>query len=333
VIGVDLGGTNVRAAAVLRDGTIRSRAENRSRAQEGAGATFEAIARTVAQAAAGLPEPPVAVGVAIAGRIDDDRGACVWSPNFGQEIGGVFHYWSGVQVREPLERLTGLRVRMGNDANLAALGEYVYGTGRNEATCLVMLTIGTGIGGGVVLGPGSVHPPLDRPVLLLGGNKGGVELGHTVVLAGGLDCNAGSYGSIEAYCQRDAIVRRARHKLIRGRDSLLRDMTGGDLGAMTPRLISEAADRGDEAAIEVWREVGEVLGWGIGNMINVFAPEVVAIGGKVARAGEWLLAPARKAARDVATPPLFADAAILQARQLEDAGVLGAAALAFGLAA
>lgn len=327
-----MGGTNVRAAAVYPDGTILNRAENPSRAQEGAQTTFEAIANTVSQAAAGLPEPPVAVGLAIAGRIDDDRGLCVWSPNFGEEIGGVFHYWSNMQVRGPLERLTGLPVRMGNDANLAALGEYVYGCGRNGASCLVMFTIGTGIGGGVVLGPQSVHPSADRPLLLVGGNKGGVELGHTVVLAGGLDCNAGSYGSIEGYCQRDSIVRRAQYKLVRGRDSVLRHMVEGDLSRITPRLITEAADKGDEVAIEVWTEVGEALGWGIGNMINIFAPEVVAVGGNIARAGEWLLAPARRAARNVATPPLFADAEVRQADQIDDAGILGGAALAFGLA-
>ena len=187
---------------------------------------------------------------------------------------------------------------------------------------------GTGIGGGVILSPDSVLGRAQGPLILLGGNKGGAELGHVVVQHKGLDCNAGTYGSIEAYAQRDGIIHRAQHRLMRKRESVLREMVKGDYSKITPLHLSQAASQGDELAIEVWAEVGEMLGVAIGSFINVFAPDIVAIGGQIAKAGDFLLRPARKTARNIAIPALFDDAKIVEAEQVEDAGLLGAAALA-----
>ncbi len=106
------------------------------------------------------------------------------------------------------------------------------------------------------------------------------------------------------------------------------DLVNGDLDKITPLTVSQAADKGDEVAIEVWEEVGTMLGVGIGNFINIFAPDIVAIGGNIARAGDWILKPAFKTARNVAIKSLFDDAKILIAEQIEDAGMLGGAALA-----
>lgn len=329
VIGVDLGGTNVRACAYTKDGAqAGDRASNPSNAQDGTAAVVDAIFRTVDQARATAEFEPKAVGLAIPGHIDAHGGEVVWAPNFGETREGVFYHWTHVQIRDPLEARTGLKVVLGNDANAAAFGEYRFGSGKGVAKCLVLLTVGTGIGGGVVLGPEALHGDARGPVVLLGGNQGGAELGHLVLLHGGLDCNAGSYGSTEAYCQRDAIVRRAVHRLTRGRPSSMNDVVQGDYAKITPQLIAEAAEGGDEVAIEVWEEVGAWLGVAIGGLINVFAPDVFAIGGQIAKAGELLLTPARKAARNTAIPSLFQDARIVQAEQIEDAGILGAAALA-----
>lgn len=149
-----------------------------------------------------------------------------------------------------------------------------------------------------------------------------------VIHAGGLDCNAGSYGAIEAYCQRDAIIRRAQHGLGRGRESLLRDLCAGDLNAITPKLLADAAHRGDAFALEVWRQTGYWLGIGIANCINVFAPETIAIGGQISKVGNPLMDAAKESARDAAIPSLFRDCSIVQAKQIDDAGILGAAAVA-----
>jgi glucokinase len=326
VVGVDLGGTNVRAAVVGEDGSIQgAKASGASFAEEGHDRTLNAVVEAVESCRKSFDGAIDRIGLAIPGHTNDREGIVHWSPNFGVRMDGVLHYWKDVDVRGPLEKGLGLPVSMANDANAAALGEYMFGAGEGQARCLVMLTLGTGIGGGVVLGAESIGQTGVRPSLLLGGNLGGAELGHMVIARGGLDSSSGAYGTVEAYCQRDAIVRRAQHKLVRGRDSLL---ASHDISQLSPSQITEAANQGDAVAQEVWREVGEYLGTAIGSLINVFAPDVFAIGGQVALAGDWLLGPAKLEAESVAIPSLYKDCRIVVAQRIADAGVLGAAALA-----
>ena len=329
VVGVDLGGTNVRARAYYDDGTPASGTfTNPSGGQSGVDAILSAAVTTISQARDAAESEPVAVGLAVPGFANNDTGIVKWAPNLGETINGVFKYLDNVDFRTPLEKGAGLKVHMNNDANLAALGEYKFGSGRNSAHCLVMFTVGTGIGGGVVMSPHSVLGPASGPLVLIGGNKGGAELGHAVILHNGVECHAGTYGSVESYCQRDSIIRRATYRLSRKRPSILNDMLGGDYAKLTPLHLSLAAEKGDEVALEVWEEVGTMLGVAIGSFINVFSPDIVAVGGQIAKAGEFLLAPARKTARNVAIPALFVDAKIVQAEQIDDAGLLGGAALA-----
>lgn len=329
VIGVDLGGTNVRARAYFQDGSpAGERSSNPSKAQDGTDAILAQTALTIQQAVDAAEAPCRAVGLAIPGHIDNAEGLVRWAPNFGESIDGIFRSWRNVPIRQPLQARVNLPIYMDNDANLAALGEYMFGTGRNSAHCLVLLTLGTGVGGGVVMSPHSVVGDCRGPLMLVGGNKGGAELGHIVLTHGGLDCHAGSYGSLEAYCQRDSVVKRVLHRLRRGRKSSITDLVHGDLSRITPLTISQAADQGDDLAIEVWTEVGTWLGVGIGSCVNIFAPDVVAIGGQIAKAGEHLLGPARKTALNIAIPSLFEDVKIVQAEQIDDAGMMGGAALA-----
>ncbi len=326
---MDLGGTNVRAGAFFEDGSAAGPDFiNPSRGQEGVEATLLAVAQTVNQAATASTVRPEAVGLAIPGHIDNAAGVVRWAPNFGETINGVFHNWSHVSIREPLQPRVNLPIVMDNDANMAALGEYRFGLGRNKAKCLVLLTLGTGVGGGVVMAPDSVLGDARGPLVLVGGNKGGAELGHVIVAYQGPECNAGEYGSVEAFCQRDAIIRRARYRLNRGRVSIISDLVENDLSKITPLTISQAAEKGDEVAIEIWEEVGTMLGVGVGSFINIFAPDVFAIGGQIAKAGDFILKPCIRAARNVAIPSLFTDATIQIAEQIADAGMLGGAALA-----
>jgi glucokinase len=329
VIGVDLGGTNVRAGSFYEDGSPAGpKFSNPSRAQEGVAASLDAIAGTIRQAISASETPPAAVGMAVPGHIDNAMGVVRWAPNFGEYVDGVFRYWENVPLKQPLSRSVDLPIELGNDANLAALGEYRFGVGRNQAKCLVMLTLGTGVGGGVIMSPEALEGDVRGPIMLVGGNKGGAELGHTIVDADGLDCNAGSYGAIEAYAPRDAIVSRAVHRLRRRRNSIIDDLVEGDFSKVTPRIITEAADKGDELAIQVYDEVGRYLGTSMGSFINIFAPDILALGGQIAKAGKHLLEPAKRAARDVAIPSLFGDVNICIAEQLEDGGMLGGAAIA-----
>ena len=329
VIGVDLGGTNVRACAFDGAGKeVGERVELPSRAQSGTEAILSSVVQAINLAKSTATLPVAAVGMAIPGFVDNKAGVIRWAPNFGEERHGVFYSWRDVDVRSPLAAGTGLPIHMGNDANLAALGEYKYGLGRGTASCLVMLTLGTGIGGGVVMSPASVDGNASGPLVLVGGNKGGVELGHVIVAYQGVDCNSGEYGAVEGYCSRDAIIRRAVHRVNRGRKSMLSEMVNGDLGLIQPKTIYDACEHGDEVAIEVFEEVGTMLGVAIGSFINIFAPDVFAIGGQIALAGDWIIKPAIKSARNIAVASLFNDCAISVAEQLDDAGMLGGAALA-----
>ncbi|MBX3119360.1 MAG: ROK family protein [Fimbriimonadaceae bacterium] len=329
VVGVDLGGTNVRACAYSLDGVPAGpKFDQPSNAQSGTDAIIQSIADVVRLAVSSCQSRPEAVGIAVPGHIDMRTGVVRWAPNFGEERDGVFYSWFDVPLGALLSPHIDIPIFLGNDANLAALGEYRFGSGKNSAKCLVLLTIGTGIGGGVVMTPDCVQGTASGPLLLLGANHGGAELGHTMIQYGGLDCNAGTYGPIESYCQRDSIVKRAVHRLQRGRPSIMREMIGGDLSKVTPKIIDSAADEGDELALEVWHEVGTYLGAGIGSLINVFAPDVFAIGGQIAKAGEHLLGPARRSAANVAVPSLWSDVNVVQAEQIDDAGMLGGAALA-----
>jgi glucokinase len=329
VIGVDLGGTNVRAGAFYEDGSAAGpKFTNPSQAQEGTQAIIDALVKTIMQAKNGAEQAPQAVGIAVPGHIDNAAGIVKWAPNFGETTDGIFRYWENVPLKQPLVESTNLPVELGNDANLAALGEYRFGCGRNRAKCLVLITLGTGVGGGVILSPDAVEGDARTPLMLVGGNKGGAELGHTIVDADGLDCNAGSYGAIEAYAPKEAIISRALNRLRRGRESIIPEMVSGDFSKVTPKIIFEAAETGDELAIQTFDEVGRYLGISMGSFINVFAPDVLALGGQIAKAGEYLLGPARKAARDVAIPSLFADVDIRVAEQIDDAGMLGGAAIA-----
>lgn len=330
VIGVDLGGTNVRAQAIAEDGRpVGELVIRPSNAQSGTQPIIDSLAGAICEARDSAQAPAKAVGMAIPGHIDDEAGMVRWAPNFGETREGVFYQWLDVPLKESLSASVDLPMVMLNDANAAAMGEYAYGSGKGEASCLVMLTLGTGVGGGIVMSPRSVVGSASSPLVVVGGNQGGAELGHILIRQGGLDCNAGSYGALEAYCQRDAIINRAIHRIRRGRESLVWEMTEHDLSKITPKLLSEAADQGDAMAIDIWREVGVALGAGIGSLINVFAPDVFAIGGQIAKAGNCLLDPAMTEARYIAVPSLFKACRIVQAERIADAGILGAAAAAW----
>ncbi len=325
VIGVDLGGTNVRAELIFASGERKNRVEIPSSAQEGTAACVASVAEAINQARKGAE--PTRVGMAVPGHIQNN--VVRWAPNFGEWREGKFHHWRDVKLGESIEAQTGLPVVMGNDANLAALGEFRYGCGKNSANGLVLLTLGTGIGGGIILSPRSVMGGLSRPTVLVGGNGGGAELGHIVIVKDGDPHPSAVAGTLEAYCNKDAIIRRALARLTADSPDLLARLCAGNPENLTPKLLADAAADGDRAALAVWEETGDFLGVGIGSIINTFAPEIVALGGQIAKAGALILNPAIESARRTAIPTLFSDTRIVLAEQVEDAGILGAAALAF----
>ncbi|MFN7018704.1 MAG: ROK family protein [Fimbriimonadales bacterium] len=332
VVGVDLGGTNVRAAVLNRSGELLSPpVQHPSRAQEGFRITLEQVVLTIQEAIEASGFAPAVIGMAVPGHIDSGRGVVRWAPNFGEMRGEIFEVWRDVPLADAVQARLNLPVVMGNDANLAALGEYYYGVGRGQARGLVMLTLGTGIGGGVVLTRHQVqgYAPWEGGVLLVGLGGGAGELGHTIINFAGPRCGCGARGCIEAYAKRDAIVELAREKAQRNPDSLLNTLAEGDPAKITPALVSQAAEQGDPTALAIWREIGTYLGIAIANFIQIFNPEIVAIGGQIAKAGAPLFNAIHQTVRDYALTTLLQDCQIVPAERIEDAGILGGAALAW----
>jgi glucokinase len=321
VVGVDLGGTNVRAAVVDRDGKIVGQSRGPSDARQGAARVVEATAGIVREAVrdAGLDLSAVdAVGMAVPGHIDTKAGVIRWSPNFGETVDGAFRMFVDVPFTGPVsEALGGLPVGFGNDANVAALGEFRYGAGR-AVQDMVMFTLGTGIGSGVIT----------DGRLVIGATGGAVEFGHVTIVAAGDQCGCGNFGCLEAYCGTRGIINRALMAMENGRPSLLSEKVGTDRFALTPKQIDEAARAGDAAAIGVWEETGYYLGIGCANAVQIFNPDLIVLGGGIRKAS-GLLEAAERSMRRHAVYSLHHTCRLAAAELGEDAGVMGAAELAW----
>jgi glucokinase len=218
-------------------------------------------------------------------------------------------------LKDELEERTGLTTTVENDANAAAWGEFRFGAG-SEVSHLIFITLGTGVGGGVI----------SHGVLLRGAQGAGGEMGHITIQATGPRCGCGNHGCLEALASGTAIARRAREVASEEPDSAL-----GQLAverAVLGEDVAELARQGDEAAISVLRETGVWLGIGLAGFVNVFNPEVIAIGGGAARAGDLILDAARHEVRLRAMSPSRDLVEIKEATLGADSGVLGAAALA-----
>ena len=312
VIGVDLGGTNVRAAVVDLKGRIVGQGRTDAKAMEGVEVTLAQIVAAIREAVSnsGVSAAEIgACGMGIPGTVRNAEGMVMWSPNFKD--------WNGVQIRDPIAAEIGVPVSMGNDANVAALGEYAFGAGRGSK-CMIMFTLGTGIGSGLIMNGVSWN----------GVSETAPEMGHHIILANGPRCSRGRYGCVESLCRRDAIVDRAARKAHQGRYTSLIEKSGHDLRYVTPAMIAEAAREGDPVSIETLEETGYYLGIAVANVINIFNPDKVVIGGGIAQAGELLFEPIRRTVEVNALYEPLQVCQILPAQLGDDAGVLGGAALA-----
>ncbi|HLJ57248.1 MAG TPA: ROK family protein [Chthonomonadaceae bacterium] len=323
VIGIDLGGTNVRAAVVDHEEKLLERAENSSSAKSGAKQTVARIAEAARAAAAnsGVKMADIgAIGVAVPGHINVPQGMIVWAPNFGENIDGNYVPYKQIPLREMLEAELGVATTMDNDANVAALGEFRYGAGRGTRH-LVMFTLGTGIGGGIIV----------EGEVLRGATGGAAEVGHIIIADGVGSSPNGAHGRLETLAGRDPIIERAALKMESGRATLLWDYVKGPEALqqhLDPKTIDDAAEAGDELAKEVLRETGHYVGLGIASMVNVFNPEVFVLGGKISNS-RTLREAAENTARASAIGSILAAARIVSAELGDNAGIMGAAELAW----
>jgi glucokinase len=314
VIGVDLGGTNIVVGAMSLDG-----AETHGMHSQPTGATDGAdavIARMIGMVASTISATMVAtgvdraafvgVGVGAPGPLDRERGMVLLTPNLG---------WRDVPLRDLIAAGTGLPASLDNDANCATFGEWWIGAARG-ARNVVGMTIGTGIGGGLILDGRLYH----------GASDVAGEIGHTTIDQNGRRCGCGNYGCLEAYASGPAIAERAREALAFGEASLLPDMVGGDLSRITAQTVYAAASEGDAVAREVVRDTARYLGTGIANLLNIFNPDVVVVAGGVTQAGEALFEPLRAEVRRRAFKPAVDACRIVPGSLPGTAGVVGAAA-------
>jgi glucokinase len=304
-IGVDLGGTKMLVGVVDSDRKIsyEGREPSVGRTED---EVVEDLARELQEAKDARPDV-LAAGLGIPATIDHDRGLAIHAVNLTI---------TDVPVRDLMQQRVGLPVFVDNDSNVAALAEHLYGAAKG-ADNVVMLTIGTGIGGGLILG-GEVYR---------GSTGAGAELGHIVIVEDGLPCqgNCPNHGCVETYASGTAIAREGTAAAEREPDSAL-----GKALAAAPilgRTVTDLALAGDELATEVVAQAGRHLGVALVSLANIFDPDVFVIGGGVSAVGDLLLDPAREELRSRALPPMNKTPVKL-AELGGDAGMIGAAAMA-----
>ncbi|WP_276851360.1 ROK family protein [Enterocloster lavalensis] len=311
-IGIDLGGTNIAAALVDGQGKILGRANLAT----GAGRPAAEIAADMAHAGrraaeqAGVPiEQVSAVGMGVPGTANQKEGVLEFANNLGFLHEPIVEMMAGC--------FPGKQIWFDNDANAAAWGEYLAGGGRG-ADSMIAVTLGTGVGGGIILGG----------KLWNGVNYGAGELGHMVIDQNGPECNCGRRGCFEALASATALIRQTREAMDNAPKSLMWELCGGDKRMADGRTVFEAAGRGDRtAAMVVERYIG-YLAVGITNLVNLFQPEIICIGGGVSLAGAALLEPLKQI---VAAGDYARDSSVRTEIRLaelgNDAGLIGAALL------
>lgn len=302
-IAVDIGGTQLRAALYPQVGIDAKVIRSVQTAGENT-----ALERLFDLIASIWPTDGDVRGIAmgIAGALNPQTGMVYQVPNIPN--------WNGLNMIELTEKRFNVPVRIGNDANLAALGEWKYGAGIGHHN-LIYLTISTGVGGGIIVD--------DR--LLLGHNGLGAEVGHITVLPGGPKCGCGHPGHLESMSSGTGIANYVNQQIKDGRKSILAE--GNEVP--TARLVAEAARQGDELALEAFNIAGEFLGRAIADLLHVFNPTVVILGGGVIKSGGLIMDPVRRSlAQTVVSPQYLEDFTLTTAKLGDRVGLVGALALA-----
>jgi len=309
VVGIDIGGTNVVAGTVAEDGSeLLGLVSEPTFSEQGADAVLTRIVKlTRASMAAARGKEIAGVGIGSPGPLNTKTGVVLLTPNLG---------WTNFPLRDRLTQALGLPATLDNDANCAIFGEWWRGAARGTDH-VVGLTIGTGIGGGIVLG-GEVYR---------GASDIAGEIGHMTIDSTGRLCKCGNYGCLEAYASGPAIAARAVEGIRPGTDTSLPKYVNGDLSKITAQLVYEAAHDGDEYAREVVKDTAKFLGAGVASIINIFNPEVVVVCGGVTLAGDRLFEPLRAEVRRRAFKPATDVCRIVPGELTGTAGVYGAAAV------
>jgi glucokinase len=315
IVGVDLGGTNIVVGVLPMDGgdgEVQAMRTVATDAQRGAKFVVDRIIGLIVDAReeivarhGGANEDFAGIGIGSPGPLNRKTGTVINTPNLG---------WRNFPLRDLVANAVGLPATLDNDANCATYGEWWVGAGRNVDT-LVGLTLGTGIGGGIVLDGEIFH----------GVSDAAGEIGHMTIDSTGRRCKCGNYGCLEAYASGPAIAARAVEGIEAGAESLLPGLVEGRMELITAATVYEGVILGDPYANEVMRETAKFLGTGVANIINVLNPAMIVISGGVTKAGDHLFVPLRAEVRRRAFKSAEEACQIVSARLPGTAGVIGAA--------
>jgi glucokinase len=301
-IGIDLGGTNMRIALVSRDGQLIRKIKEPT-----SGEILDILLKSVNEL---FSDDIAGIGIGIAGLIDREHGKILISPNL--------HTVETIDFLTTFEKKFGVPVFLENDANTAAFGEQWVGIGKNFSN-FVLLTLGTGIGGGIVYG---------KKLLRVSS-----EIGHMSIDITGEKCPCGNSGCLETYASARALLSKAISLLERGRESLLTEYCDGTFYKLTAEDINRAALDGDNLARELLKDTGRYLGIGIANIINIMSPEAIILSGGLIGAWDIYIQEAIKEASRRSLKELFDMVRIVPSSLLDNAGIIGSAGLAFQLLA
>jgi glucokinase len=312
-IGVDIGGTSIRAARFAGENhEPASKTKIATQAAKGAETILQRLELAVREVAGDDLQEIAAIGIAAAGPLDPNAGVVLSAPNLPG--------WENLPLRRMMAERLARPVYIGNDANLAALGEWKFGAGQGHMDVLY-LTISTGIGGGVI----------SAGQLLVGARGLATEVGHMLAVPDGPLCGCGQRGHLEAVASGTALARLARVKLKAGdgAESKLWELCAGDLDTITGALVGQAAQAGDEFARRLVVEAGTFVGRTVASLLHCFNPSVVICGGGVSMLGDVILEPIRAAVRQYAMSEAYwKHCQIVPAALGDDAGLIGAGVLA-----
>lgn len=311
VIGVELEGRNISVAVTdLKINIINKSTEEIKNTDESSvvDEIINLVRQTIEKSKVKF-EKIAGMGVGATGLIDTERGIIRQAVNLD---------WKNVPLKDLIEnKFDQLPIYIDNIANVSALGEKWTGAGK-EAKNLIYIRIGTGIGAGIVLN-GTIYE---------GSNGNAGEIGHMTIEPNGPRCKCGNRGCLEVLASGSAIAKRAITEILGGRDTLIEKLTNGSVEEITAKIVAEAAEKGDKLALEIWEEIGEYLGIAIANLINMYNPEIIIIGGGVAQAGKLLFEPIKRTVKKRALPGPFKLAKIVSSQLGENVSTIGAASLA-----
>jgi len=303
-IGIDLGGTNLKAGIVDKDGKILHRLSTKTNSD----ADSQTISNQILELIAEIikisnfkKSDIIGIGLGSPGLVDKKGETILFSPNLPR--------WRNIPIKRIVAERFSKPCVLENDANAAAWGEKWVGAGK-EATSMVMLTLGTGIGGGIII---------DNR-LWRGANNVAAEIGHMVIQMDGPQCNCGNRGCVEVYASATGMVRRFKELLKGGASSSLKDCD-----EITAKMINDAAFQGDKASLDIMEETGRYLGIAIVNIMHILNPEMIVLAGGMIGSGELLMNPIRQVTTQRAFEASYKDTKIVFSQLGNDAGIIGAA--------